>query len=174
MPKSPLPKSCPDAVSLFEGKKIDLYRDGHKEFVVHPGAVVILPLLSDSEVILIKNERFAVDETLWELPAGTLEPNETPLSTAYRELIEEIGYQAKEMNPLFSFFTTPGFCNEKIFAFAAKELRFVGQNLNADEKISLKILSWDKIIQMIREGTIHDGKTIAALLFYHQFYRQSL
>lgn len=168
MPKSSLPKSCPNAIPLFEGKKIDLYQDGKKEFVVHPGAVVILPLLSDN-VILIKNERFVVDEILWELPAGTLEPNESPISTAYREIIEEIGYEAKEMAPLFDFYSTPGFSNEKLYAFVAKDLTHVGQNLDPDEKISVEILPWEKILQMIKEGIIHDGKTIATLLYYLQF-----
>lgn len=169
MPKSPLPQSCPQAIPLYEGKKIDLYKAGEREFVVHPGAVVILPLLSESEVILIKNERFVVDQILWELPAGTLEPEETPLFTAHREIIEEIGYEAKSITPLFDFFTTPGFCNERIYAFVATDLHFVGQNLNPDEKISPQILSWDKIFKMIKEGAIHDAKTIATLLFYHQF-----
>ena len=77
MPKSPLPKKFQKAIPLFEGKKIDLYSVDHWEFVIHPGAVVILPLLSDSEIVMIRNERFVVDETLWELPAGTLEPQLT-------------------------------------------------------------------------------------------------
>lgn len=170
MPKSPLPKAYRNAAPLFEGRKIDLYCVDKKEFVIHPGAIVILPLLSESEVILIRNERFIVEESLWELPAGTLEPNELPLDAAYRELIEEIGYQAKEMIPLFEFFTTPGFCNEKITAFAAKDLTLVGQDLDPDEKITPEILKWEKILSMIKDGTIHDSKTIATLLYYHQFF----
>ena len=169
MPKSPLHHPYENAAPLFEGRKIDLYVVGKREFVIHPGAVVILPLLSDDEVILIRNERFVVNETLWELPAGTLEPNENPLDAAHRELIEEIGYQANVMDPLFDFYTTPGFCNEKIHAFAAKDLTLVGQNLDPDEKITAEVLKWGKVMTMIKDGTIHDSKTIATLLYYSQF-----
>lgn len=169
MPKSPLPHPYQNEAPLFEGRKIDLYVVGKREFVIHPGAVVILPLLSDTEVILIRNERFVVNEILWELPAGTLEPDEKPIDAAYRELIEEIGYQAKVIEPLFEFFTTPGFCNEKIHAFAAKDLTLVGQNLDPDEKITAEVLQWGKVMAMIKNGTIHDCKTIATLLYYSQF-----
>ena len=75
------------------------------------------------------------------------------------------------MKFLFDFYTTPGFCNEKISAFVATDLTFVGQDLDPDEKISTEIFSWDKVLSMIREGTIHDGKTIATLLYYNQFFK---
>lgn len=171
MAKSSLPKICRNSVPLFDGRRIDLYSVDGRELVIHPGAVVILPLLSESEVVMIRNERFVVDETLWELPAGTLEPHEPPLSTAHRELIEEIGYRAAEMKFLFDFYSSPGFCNEKISAFVASDLTFVGQDLDPNEKISIEILSMDKVLSMIKEGSIHDGKTIATLLYYNQFYQ---
>jgi ADP-ribose pyrophosphatase len=131
--------------------------------------VVILPILSDSDVIMIRNERFIVDECLWELPAGTLEPGETPLETACREIIEETGYQAKEMSPLFEFYSTPGFCNEKIHTFVAKDLSYMGQHLDPTEEIAAEAIPWTKVMSMIRDGSIHDGKTIATLLFYASF-----
>ena len=89
MAKSSLPQCCRNSVPLFEGKKIDLFSVDGRELIIHPGAVVILPLLSGSEVVMIRNERFVVDETLWELPAGTLEPNEPPLSTARRSWLKK-------------------------------------------------------------------------------------
>ncbi len=91
-----------------------------REFVSHPGAVVILPLLTPTTLILIRNHRFAIDQSLWELPAGTLEPNEDLLVCAHRELEEETGYRAKQMTPLLEFFSSPGYCNEKLFVYKAK------------------------------------------------------
>jgi ADP-ribose pyrophosphatase len=108
-----------------------------------------------------------VDDTLWELPAGTLEPGESPLETASREVIEETGYRSTRLAPLLEFYTTPGFCNEKMYAFVANDLEFVGQQLDETEKITAEPLSWEKIMEMIRQGVIKDGKTIAVLLYYH-------
>lgn len=161
------PQEFKNATNLLKGTRFDVYSLNKREFIIHPGAVVILPILSDSEVILIRNERMIINETLWELPAGTLEINEQPIDTAYREIVEETGFQAKFLAPLSEFYTTPGFCNEKIYAFVAKELEYVGQHLDENEKISVEVLSWDKIISMIKEGIIHDGKTMATLLYYH-------
>jgi len=158
----------------FRGKKISVItgqiagkeKQTEREVVVHPGAVIILPIYDKEHVIMIRNERFAVNETLWELPAGTLEPNEAPHQTAMRELIEETGYQTERVTPLLSFYTTPGFCNEIMHSYLAENLKFVGQQLEDNEKIQVEVLSWEKIRKMINEGTIKDGKTIATLLFY--------
>ena len=169
MSKPQLPKCLKSSSPTFSGRRIDLYQVDHKEVVIHPGAVVILPIISDSEIIMIRNERFAVDENLLELPAGTLEQDEEPATTAARELIEETGYRAKVLEPLFAFYTTPGFCNEMIHAFVAKDLEFVGQNLDESEKITTEVFTWEAILQMLRDGTIHDGKTIATLLYYQSF-----
>jgi len=166
MPRSKLPHCLQNISPIYEGTRIDLYSVHQREAVIHPGAVVILPLLSDREVIMIRNERFIVDECLWELPAGTLEPEETPKDTAERELLEETGYKADRISPLCSFYTTPGFSNEKMYAFAAQGLCFVGQDLDDTENITTEALGWDKILKMIKEGAIHDGKTIAVLLYY--------
>lgn len=167
MPKSKLPSCLTGAIPRYEGSRIDLYTVNHREAVIHPGAVIILPLLSATDVILIRNERFVVDDTLWELPAGTLEPGESPLETASREVIEETGYRSTRLAPLLEFYTTPGFCNEKMYAFVANDLEFVGQQLDETEKITAEPLSWEKIMEMIRQGVIKDGKTIAVLLYYH-------
>lgn len=102
------------------GKKIE------REIVSHPGAVVILPLLDLDHVILIRNTRDAVGETLWELPAGTLEYREEPVVCARRELEEETGYQATKMQQFLEIYSTPGFCNEKLHIFLAEDLTFVG------------------------------------------------
>lgn len=155
----------------FDVRSIELGPNHQRDFVAHPGAVVILPLLDDQRVVMIRNERFAVGQELWELPAGTLEPQELPEKTAYRELIEETGYQAGRIEPLMNFFTSPGFCNELMYAFLAADLKQVGQALEENEKIQVEILGWKEILAMIKKGTICDGKTIATLLFYQTLYR---
>lgn len=139
------------------------------EAVVHPGACVILPLLEHDEIIMIRNYRFAVGEILWELPAGTLEPNESPLDTALRELTEETGYQASQIEPLTVFYSSPGINNEAIYAYLAKDLTFVGQKLDDTEEITTQIVSWPKALSMIQEGEIRDAKTMLTLLFYARF-----
>lgn len=167
-----------DSQCVFKGVKFDVFqtskssRDGQvskKEFISHKGAVVILPFLNQTDILLIQNYRFAVNETLFELPAGTLELGEEPLATAKRELIEETGYEAKIMEPLNFFFTSPGISNEKMFAFLAKDLTEVGQDLDEDEEIEVTKMSFDTALDLIRTGKIKDGKTIAALLYYHAF-----
>jgi len=79
-----------------------------REIVVHPGAVVILPFLPDGRIVMIRNYRYTIEDELWELPAGTREPNETPIETARRELEEETGYRARTMTPQMEFYTSPG------------------------------------------------------------------
>lgn len=163
---------------IFSGARFDVYRveiegpDGRtaqREAVIHPGAVVILPLLTTDTVIFIRNRRFAVEKTLWELPAGTLEEKEEPQTTAERELCEETGYRAAKMQFMSKFYTTPGFCNETMYAFLATDLTLVGQNLDAGEQIEVVPTSFSTALDWIKNGTIQDGKTIAALLHFHSF-----
>src|SRR5437764_3983068 len=115
----------------FRGKKIDLAvettalpggADLGREVVLHPGAVVILPLPDDGHVCLLRNYRFSVAETLLELPAGTLEPPETPEAAAARELAEETGYQARSWRKLAEFYASPGVMTERMYLFAARDL----------------------------------------------------
>ncbi|MDZ7778424.1 MAG: NUDIX hydrolase [Gemmatimonadota bacterium] len=163
---------------VFEGVKFDVERrrvptrDGGsavRELVVHPGAVVVLPLLEDGRIVMIRNHRFAVDETLWELCAGTLEPGEDPARTAARELVEETGYEAAHIAPLTMFYTTPGICTERMYAFVATGLEEVGQQLEATEQIEVEVVSRDDVMAMAASGEIRDGKTLATLLFWGAF-----
>ncbi len=170
--------SAPPPEPVFHGVKFDVEirhvptRDGgtaRREVVVHPGAVVILPLLDDGRVVLIRNHRFSIDETLWELCAGTLEPGEEPAATAARELIEETGYEARELEPLTTFYTSPGITTERMYAFRARGLRHVGQRLEATEQIEVEARPLAEVLEMIRRGEIRDGKTIATVLWHTAF-----
>ncbi|WP_428389417.1 NUDIX hydrolase [Mucisphaera sp.] len=137
---------------------------------IHPNdAVVVLPLFENRDVLLIRNHRFALDLELWELPAGTIDPGEDPLTCAGRELEEETGYRAQTIQPLTDFVTCPGLCTERIHAFLATNLTRTQQSLDPTERIIPERRSWIQTMQMIREGTIADAKTITALLYAAKF-----
>ncbi len=144
-----------------------------REVVEAADAVVILPLLDGDRVVLIKNRRYAVNQTLWELPAGTLEPGEDPAAAAPRELAEETGYAAGWIEPMSHFFPAPGFCTECLHAFCATDLTHVGQNLDATEDIQAVPTAWEDALAMVRDGVICDAKTIATLLHHHTFGRDT-
>jgi ADP-ribose pyrophosphatase len=137
-----------------------------REVVVHPGAVVILPVLDARRIVMIRNYRHTVEQELWELPAGTAEPNEAPIETARRELEEEAGYRAGTMTPLTEFFTSPGVLTERMFAFVATELQPVGQRLEVGERIVAEIVELDRARKWLTSGELRDGKTIAVLGTY--------
>ncbi len=147
-------------VRLASGKEIQ------REVVLHPGAVIILPILADGRVVLIKNVRHTVGESLWELPAGTLESGEDPAHCARRELEEETGYHAAEMRPLGWFYTSPGILTEKMYAFIATDLTSGPQALEENENISVQPMPISEVIELIQSNDIVDGKTIAVVLRY--------
>lgn len=138
-----------------------------REVVRHPGAVVILPILEDAAgrcVVLIRNERIAIGRTLWELPAGTLEPMEKPQECAPRELEEETGYRAATMMPLARFHTTPGLTDELMHAFVATGLTHVGQRLEADERLTVHPRPVAEALAMVESGEMTDAKSMLTLL----------
>ena len=169
-----------DKQVLFHGTRFDVRqielarRSGgtmRREVVVPANAVVVLPMLDEKTVVLIRNERFAVGQTLWELPAGTLEAGEDTALCAGRELLEETGYAAAEVTRLIDFYPSPGFCTELLTAFLARELVFRGQDLDETERITTEAVPLIESIQMVRDNRIRDAKTIATLLYYQTFLR---
>jgi len=140
-----------------------------KDIVRHPGAVTIVPLLDDGRLVFVENYRVAVGERLVELPAGTLEPPEEPVKTALRELAEETGYRAARIEHLASFCMSPGILDEKMYVYAASGLAAGEMALEAGEDIRVLHLTWQEALAMVRDGRIHDAKTVAALLYYRTF-----
>jgi len=143
--------------------------NGHtvtREIVEHPGAVVILPLLPTGEVCLIRNYRVGIDQTLIELPAGTLERGEDPLETARRELIEETGYVAGRIEPLTGFWMSPGILTERMHGFVASEITPGEAAREVGEEIENLVLSWEATLALIDRGEIQDAKSIATILLY--------
>ncbi len=135
------------------------------EYVRHPGAVVILPVVSDDAILLIRNYRHALDAELWELPAGTLDRrDEPPVLAAARELEEETGRRAGRLEKLCEFYPSPGILDELIHAFVARDLIITQQRLEPLERIVVEEVSHGRALEMIRDGTIRDAKTIVTLL----------
>lgn len=137
-----------------------------RDIVRHPGAVAVVPLLDDGQVCLIQNFRISVNEVLIELPAGTLEPGEEPLHCARRELAEETGYTAGHIEAFGSFFLSPGILDEKMHLFVARDLAAGLPHREVGEEISNLVVSYDEALSMVRDGRIHDAKTIVGLLKY--------
>jgi ADP-ribose pyrophosphatase len=139
-----------------------------RDIVVHPGAVAILPLLDDEHVCLLKNYRFILDEVLWEIPAGTLEPGEPPDRAAVRELIEETGYRAGRWQKLAAFFPSPGILSERTHLYVARDLTPGPMALEAGEEIHPEVVPWARAVAWARDGTIRDAKTLVAILLCEQ------
>lgn len=137
-----------------------------RDIIVHPGAVVILPVLDAERLVMIRNYRHAAEQELLELPAGTLEPGEAPLAAAARELEEETGYAAGSVEPFIEFFTTPGMCTELMRGYVARDLKATAQRLERGERIRVEVVSRDRARRGLWDGTIRDGKTIAVLAVF--------
>lgn len=147
---------------------------GQLEMVRHPGAAAVVPLLDDwgapdPRVLLLRQFRHAADGVMWEIPAGRRDPGESPEACAQRELAEETGMVAGRMEPLTSFYTTPGFTDERIHLFLASALTAGAHARESDEFIELVPTAWSAVRRLIAEGEIVDGKTLVALLFVEAF-----
>jgi ADP-ribose pyrophosphatase len=140
-----------------------------KHVARHPGACVLIPLVSETEICLIENYRAAVNRTLLELPAGTLEPPEPPHETALRELAEETGYVAGQLRLIHRFFMSPGILDEAMYVYVASELQPGEASLEAGEQIQTRVCSLSEVDQLLRSGEIQDAKTIAALTYYLRY-----
>lgn len=158
---------------IYQGKILNLRVDtvklpnGHeatREVVEHSGAVAIVALTEQDEVILVRQYRHAVGKVMLEIPAGKLEPGEQPEKCAHRELSEETGYHAKDLQLLFRFFSTPGFANEEMYLYLARGLTCHNQHTDDDESIEIMRIPLKEVIKMIKTGEIFDAKTIIGIL----------
>lgn len=132
-----------------------------KFLIHHPGAVVIIPRLADGSVLLVEQYRHAVGKHLLEFPAGTLEPDEDPLSCAQREIVEEVGYTANRWKPMGELYPVPGFCDEIQYCFVAEELTEEAGNLDEDEILVTRRMTIPELEKAIAEMRVTDGKTLA-------------
>lgn len=148
-----------DEVVLPDGKT------ARREYVVHPGAAVILPLFDDNSVLLERQYRYAVGQHCYELPAGKLEPDEPSLETAKRELLEETGYVAREWSSVCTMLPCIGYSDEHIECFLARDLSYQGSSLDEGEFLETLRLPLPEAMEWIRDGTIRDSKTTLSLLW---------
>tara|TARA_Y100000031_G_C8200523_1_gene375985 strand:- start:1 stop:534 length:534 start_codon:yes stop_codon:yes gene_type:complete len=153
-----------DQVIWPNGKKVK------RSLIIHPGISVMVPVLDTDRLILIKQYRYGSKNLLWELPAGTINPGETPLQCAKREIEEEIGYKAKRLEKMISCYSSPHFSTEIVHCFVATDLIKTKINLDDDEIIEAKVFPVKKVKDMINGGKIQDAKTLVAL-FYYLYYK---
>ena len=147
-------------------ERVDFPQGGHTYFdiVKHPGGAVIAAINENNEICLLKQWRHAIGETIWELPAGCLEPNEPPMETAKRELEEEAGVVASEWRDLGFISSSPGFSNELLYLFEARNISSGTLKLDDAEQLEAHWLALDKVYEMAAIGDIIDAKTLAVLL----------
>ena len=147
---------------------------GSLEIVRHPGASAIVPFVGDPHennpgLLLLRQYRYAAGGTLYEIPAGRLDPGESPVECARRELLEETGCTAGRFERLLSIYTTPGFTDERIELFMASELEHGPARHESDEFIEPETVHLSDALSMIEKGKIVDGKTIVGILFAARF-----
>lgn len=158
---------------VFEGRKVSLRVDTYEgpygrydvEVVEFRGAVVVLPLIGD-RVVLVKQYRYPVSGYLLELPAGTLEPGESPEECAARELEEETGYRPGRLAKLGEFYASPGYSTELLHAFLAKDLEKGEPRREAYEEIEVVEVPLAQLLDMAARGEVRDSKTLATLALY--------
>ncbi len=167
---------------VYSGRVLDLDVDtvrfpdgstGELELIRHSGAAAVVPVLTgpaaDPEILLLRQFRHAADGPIWEVPAGRLDPGESPEACAGRELAEEAGYAAGRLDRLTTIFTTPGFTDERIHLFVARDLTPTPHRREPDEFIETHHMRLSRAIEMVRSGEVADAKTVISLLFFSRF-----
>jgi len=158
--------------TLYQGRVFNLIKENvtldngvttDMEYVEHPGATAIIPMLNDTRVLLLKQYRHTLKEYIWEIPAGTLNLEEEVLDCAKRELIEETGYSANQWQKLGEITPVPGYSDERIHIYLATELQQADQNLDKDEIIHVHEVEFKEAIEMINKKKIKDAKSITGL-----------
>ncbi len=160
---------------IYEGRKIDLalqsvrLADGstaEREVVVHRGAVALLPMVDRDHVCLLKNYRYTVDRTLWEIPAGTIDAGESPDATAPRELTEETGYIAGRVVRIADWLVSPGVMTERMYLYLCEDLEPGPTAHQPDERIEPVVVTWAEAVAMVDDGRIEDAKSMLSILLW--------
>lgn len=137
-----------------------------REVVIRPPAVAIIAESHRGEIVVIRQFRWAVGETLYELPAGLVDPGESPEEAARRELAEETGYRAKEWRPLFEMYTSPGFTTERINLWLARDLSLGSPQWDPDEEIAVERWTRKRALEEVSSKAVHNGIFMAGLLWW--------
>jgi ADP-ribose pyrophosphatase len=162
---------------VFDGDLLHVRRDrvrlpnggeAAREYVVHPGAVLMLPILADGRLVLERQFRYPVGRVMLEFPAGKIDPDETPLATAKRELREETGYTAGTWQHLGTVHPEIGYSTEFIEMYIATDLAHVGAQLDDGEFLDVVLMPEDELLAAFDAGLVTDGKTVAALFAWQR------
>jgi len=168
-----MPSRCHESTIVHRGRVFTLHRDQITlpngvattlDIIRHPGAAAIVPLTDRGQVLLIRQYRYAIDAHIWEIPAGTMEPGESPLACAQRELTEEIGVYARSWHKLGAIAPLPAYSDETIHLYCAQDLHPAEQHLDPDEILEIHEFPYGEALEMIRAGRIRDAKTISGLM----------
>ena len=158
-------KTQVDTVLMPDGRQVT------REVVRHPGAVAMIPIDADGNVLLVRQYRHAVGQSLLEIPAGTLEEGESPDRTAQRELQEEIGYASRDLRALGGIYSAPGFCDEILYIYLARDLVESRLPADDDEDITVERVPLSETDRLIRLGEIQDAKSVAGLLMAKHLFQ---
>lgn len=160
--------------SVFKGKLLDVQRDvvelpggatATREYVLHPGASMIVPLLPDGQVVLVKQYRYPMHRAFIEFPAGKIDAGEAPLATAKRELLEETGYRGGDWTELTTIHNAIAYANERIVLFLAEGLERGEQQLDDHEFVEVFVAPLSDLMSWIRAGEVTDVKTVIGAFF---------
>ena len=170
-----------DSKKIFDGKIVKLFVDtvelpngqlATREIVRHPGAVCVLPLTDDGEVIMVKQFRYPFNEVMLEIPAGKLEIGEDPYEAVLRELEEESGVVAKKVEHIGELYTTVAIFDEKIQIYLARELTYTNSHPDEDEFLEVTKIPLDTLVKMVMDGEIKDAKTQIAILKADKYLKE--
>jgi len=168
-----------ESAVVFDGKLLHVRRDrvrlpdggeSIREYIVHPGAVLMVPVLDDGRFVVERQFRYPLARVFLEFPAGKIDPGEAPEATARREMIEETGYEAARLTPLAVLHPVISYSTETIQCYVAEGLTHVGAKLDHGEFLEIVTLTLDELLAALDRGEITDAKTVSALLLYARKY----
>jgi len=162
-----------ESKEVFKGELLHVFADkarlpngsaSTREWIKHPGASAVLPVYENGDVMLVRQFRYPLKQIFYEVPAGKLDPGETPIGTANRELEEEAGISCKQLHYLGRFHPSIGYTDEVIHLYVAWDLKSFEQNVDEDEFLLKARMPFSKAVEMVHKGEISDGKTMVTLL----------
>lgn len=182
-PKRPAKVKLLSSKKVYAGPVFSVFTDyvqegdyrGRRDVIRHPGSIVVLGVEEESardpRILLERQYRHVVGTRIWELCAGRIDPGESQLAAAKRELLEETGYTAKNWRRAFRFYASPGFLDEQMHVFIASGLKRGEAQPEEDEQITTRLIPLSRAVELVVSGQIYDAKTMAALLWYDRARR---
>jgi ADP-ribose pyrophosphatase len=186
-PDRVMPKHSPDLTettvssrNVYDGELLHVRADrarlpdgkvAVREYITHPGAVVVIPLLDNGELVLERQHRYPLHRDFYELPAGKIDRGEDPLQCAQRELLEETGYSAKKWRYITTLYPCIGYSDEKLLYYLAEDLTFTSASLDDGEHLEVFTLTLAAAVDWVRTGKITDNKTVSGLLWAEKVLR---